>query len=294
ARGRHPAQLDARPRRQSRRRRLVGPPRGRFRRRPRGAPREVAAAGDARADRRRRRAARRSHREVVRGAGARARNRPGGRLVPRARRILGAQSQHLPALRPGRGDPRPLPQAAHVRLRGGGDYLPRVRLRSARGGSGRLRERLGRGRRARHLLRPALSRALPAAGAWRSPCDHPAVRLHGDHHRRALGRAGACPRDRGLLLRGRRQPVRFARSGIALRRPLDDRRSVGHGAVTGHRRRGLRDRRSRSGRAGRDPGPAAVAGQSPADGLRMAAVGARTSRRDRRRAAVVTVAGRGL
>ena len=59
-----------------------------------------------------------------------------------------------------------------------------------------------------HLLRPALPGAVPHPRDRRRHGDHRPGRVHGDDDARPLGGAPARPRDRGPVLRRRREPGR--------------------------------------------------------------------------------------
>ena len=63
-----------------------------------------------------------------------------------------------------------------------------------------------------HLLRPALSRAVPHPGSARRPHRHRAGELHPHHRRGALGGAAARPRDREPGLRDRPRARAAARA----------------------------------------------------------------------------------
>ena len=77
---------------------------------------------------------------------------------------------------------------------------------------------------------PELYRILAVRG--RADPDHPG-RLHRRRRRATTGGARPRPRDRGPVLRDRRQPGRRARRRASVRRALDDRGSVGPGPGPG-------------------------------------------------------------
>ena len=147
-----------------------------------------------------------------------------------------------------------------------------------------------------HLLRPALSRAVPHPRAARRPRRHRAGELHPGHRPGALGGAAARAGDREPGLRDRPRPGPRPRPRGRQLRQLDDRRPLGRGAgprrrrgrVVRRRRPRPRRARTRSGRSCRasptaSPAPTAGPRRRGSDGDRRQAGRGRQAPPDPRR-----------